>query len=199
MVFKAIINIAKVFFALPNSKVWKIFLSRQRLRHSARTRCCRVTFCDSSYPPSVGFLPFSLLRVLPAPRVWGYEWAPHFCFVLALEPSTIVMVMGILSRINYDLTPDDRLQAFYNIVALIGIPWLVYKIVGKLLSEAPPMVFAVLAAVIVAGFMYLFKAINGGASQSVLRDLLLVILIPITGIFAWPWILILDIKTLIRG
>lgn len=107
--------------------------------------------------------------------------------------------MGILSRINYDLTPDDRLQAFYNIVALIGIPWLVYKIVGKLLSEAPPMVFAVLAAVIVAGFMYLFKAINGGASQSVLRDLLLVILIPITGIFAWPWILILDIKTLIRG
>lgn len=186
-------------FALPNSKVWKIFLSRQLTRHSARTRCCRVTFCDSSYPPSVGFLPFSLLRVLPAPRVWGYEWAPHFCFVFASEPSTIVMVMRFLSRINYDLTPEDRPQAFYNIVALIGIPWLVYKIVGKLLSEAPPMVFAILAAIIVGGAMYAYKTGGGRASSSLFRELLLCILIPITGIFAWPWILILDIITLIRG
>lgn len=148
-----------------------------------------------------GVLAVFISRGFPEPvPVKADYWAPHFCFVFAPEPSTIVIVMGFLARINYDLTPNDRPQAFYNIVALIGIPWLVYKIVGKLLSEAPlPMVFAVLAAILVGGALYAYYAANGTASYSSFRALLLIILIPITGIFAWPWILILNIIALIRG
>lgn len=106
--------------------------------------------------------------------------------------------MGFLSRINECLRPNDRPQAFYNIVALIGIPWLIYSLVYKMFSDkSPAMIFAVLAAIIVGGVMYAEKTDH--ASHSEFRALLLIYITPITGIFAWPWILILDIITLIRG